>query len=90
MSALPQCKHVTFAQLPNILPTTDVLVCLLPLTESTRGIIAQPLLQQLKHGATIVNAGRGAHVVENDLVEALESGTLWYALHLARTRAFKH
>ena len=74
-SAIEKAKHITFEQLDELLPTTDVLVCLLPLTDSTRGIISSPLLQKLKRGAAVVNAGRGAHVVEDHLLAALDSGT---------------
>jgi glyoxylate/hydroxypyruvate reductase len=69
-------RHITFESLEEQLPKTDVLVCLLPLTESTKGLISKDLLKQLKPAATVVNAGRGAHVVEADLIDALESGAL--------------
>ena len=52
----------------------DVLVCLLPMTPQTTGIVDAALLRALAPGALLVNAGRGAHVVEADLLMALENG----------------
>ena len=54
----------------------DTLVCLLPLTEDTRGILGQPLFNQLPRGAHLINVGRGAHLVEADLLAAPASGQL--------------
>ena len=51
-----------------------MLVCLLPLTAQTRGIIDAALLAGLPRGAAVVNLARGAHVVERDLLEALDTG----------------
>ena len=52
----------------------DVLVCLLPMTPETAGLIDGRLLRLLRPGALLVNAGRGAHVVEADLLAALADG----------------
>jgi glyoxylate/hydroxypyruvate reductase len=56
------------------LPTVDILVCLLPLTADTAGLISKDFLAQMKAGATIINAARGAHVVEDDLLQSLDAG----------------
>jgi glyoxylate/hydroxypyruvate reductase A len=53
---------------------SDMLVCLLPLTPETRGIIDAGLLSVLPRGAFVLNAGRGGHVVDEALLAALESG----------------
>jgi glyoxylate/hydroxypyruvate reductase A len=53
---------------------TDVLVCLLPLTPATRGIVDARLLACLPRGAFVVNGARGGHVVDADLLAALETG----------------
>lgn len=58
------------------LARTDTLVCLLPLTDETRNIVNRELLAQLPKGASFINAGRGGQVVEEDLLEALESGQI--------------
>lgn len=67
-----------FAQdgLKAMLAQTDYLVCLLPLTHETVGIINKQLIEQLPTHAVIVNVARGAHVVEGDLLDALNNERL--------------
>jgi len=62
------------AQLKPFLNQCDVLICLLPLTDDTRGIINAELLAALPQGAKLINLGRGRHLVEADLLDALASG----------------
>lgn len=64
------------AELDAFVARSDILVCLLPDTAATRGILSAPLLAKLPRGAGIVNAGRGTHQVFGDLMAALESGQL--------------
>ena len=68
------------ASLPALLADAQVLVNLLPLTAKTRGLIDARLLALLPRGASLVNLGRGAHVVEADLLAALESGHIGHAV----------
>ena len=63
-------------QLGAFLARSDILLNLLPLTPETRGIINAETLQQLPADAAIINLGRGEHVVEPDLIAALDSGHL--------------
>ncbi|SHI25653.1 2-hydroxyacid dehydrogenase [Pollutimonas bauzanensis] len=67
-------------EFPQFLSRTDILVCLLPDTPQTRGIIRAETISRLAPGAGIVNAGRGAHVVMADLISALDSGQLGGAI----------
>ena len=64
------------AQYDTFLAQTDVLVCLLPLTAQTRGILGQRTFDALPRGATLIHCGRGEHLVEADLIAALDSGQL--------------
>jgi glyoxylate/hydroxypyruvate reductase A len=58
------------------LARTEILVCLLPLTAQTRGIMDRGLLSRLPRGAVLVNVARGQHLVEEDLVALLDEGHL--------------
>jgi glyoxylate/hydroxypyruvate reductase A len=64
------------SELHAFLHRTDILVCLLPLTAETRGILDAETFDGLPHGAVLINVARGAHLVEPDLLAALDSGHL--------------
>jgi len=69
----------TFAgedRLSAFLGRTDILVCLLPATVSTEGLLNATTLAMLPRGAAVINSGRGSLVVEPDLIAALDSGQL--------------
>jgi glyoxylate/hydroxypyruvate reductase len=66
-------------RLELFLRQTDIAVCLLPLTRETEGILCARTFAMMPRGAMLVNVGRGKHVVEKDLIAALDSGQLAYA-----------
>lgn len=62
--------------LDGFLSGLDFLVCLLPLTPQTEGILNAGLFSRLPRGAHLVQAGRGRQLVQDDLLAALESGQI--------------
>ncbi|PPR11315.1 MAG: Glyoxylate/hydroxypyruvate reductase A [Alphaproteobacteria bacterium MarineAlpha11_Bin1] len=60
----------------SVLERSDILVCLLPLTPQTEDILDATTLGALPRGAFLINAARGKHVVDDDLIDALDSGQL--------------
>ena len=66
-------------QLAAFLGQADIAVCLLPLTPETEGIFCARTFAMMPRGAMLVNIGRGKHVVNDDLIAALDSGQLSYA-----------
>jgi glyoxylate/hydroxypyruvate reductase A len=57
-----------------LLARSEVVVCLLPLTPETDGILNAEAFAALPKGAVVINAARGGHVVDADLIAALDSG----------------
>ena len=66
-------------QFERFMNQTDIAVCLLPLTRETEGILGARTFAMMPRGAMVINIGRGRHVVEADLIAALDSGQLSYA-----------
>ena len=72
--------HCGDAALPPLLAQAQIVVNLLPLTPATHGLFDAQTLAQLPRGASLVNLARGAHVVEADLLAALDRGHLHHAV----------
>lgn len=72
--------HAGVESLDAFLARTDVLVCLLPLTDSTRGLLNKRVFAALPPGASFINVGRGPQVNQDDLLDALDSGHLHAAI----------
>lgn len=67
-------------ELSEFLGQCDFMVCMLPLTPETEGILNTRLLSQLPKGAWLMNVGRGGHGNEPDILAALDSGQLGGAI----------
>lgn len=67
-------------QLDTFLGETRVLVNTLPLTEATRDLIDYRLLSRLKPHASVINVGRGEHVVDDDLCRSIDEGQVSHAV----------
>jgi glyoxylate/hydroxypyruvate reductase A len=65
--------------LDEVLHRSDAVICLLPLTPHTKGILNQDRLQKIRKDGCVINLARGGHVVIPDLVVALDSGHLAHA-----------
>jgi len=70
-----QC-YAGAGELDAFLRRTEVLVCLLPLTDATRGFLNAPRFAKLPRGASLVHVGRGSQLVAGDLLRALDEGHL--------------
>lgn len=68
------------APLAELLPQAQIVINLLPLTASTRGLLNTRFFSALPCGASVVNLARGAHVMDAELLQALDSGHLQRAV----------
>jgi glyoxylate/hydroxypyruvate reductase A len=74
---IPGVRSTT--DLAAMLSVADALVCLLPLTRETHGILNTRTFSLMKRGGCLINVARGPHLVTRDLVGALDSGWLAHA-----------
>lgn len=66
-------------ELQDVLGRSNAIVCLLPLTVETRGILGAEAFARMPLGGCVINVARGGHLVEKDLLAALDSGHLSHA-----------
>jgi phosphoglycerate dehydrogenase-like enzyme len=75
-TALATMADIELTSLDNVMGATDVVVCTVPLTNRTRGMIGAPQLEALRPGAVFVNVSRGAVVDTGALIERLRLGDI--------------
>ncbi len=63
-------------ELDTFLSTADILINILPLTPSTKGILNKAVFEKLKRNAYVISVGRGGHLIESELLESLDAGVL--------------
>ncbi|KQX33464.1 2-hydroxyacid dehydrogenase [Variovorax sp. Root434] len=68
--------RATHTPLDDLLARADIVLAMLPLTDTTRGMIDAAFFARMKPGASFINGGRGATVNEDALLHALDHGTL--------------
>lgn len=68
--------NVEYRTLDELLNESDFVICTAPLTEQTKGIFNRTAFKQMKNTGVFINIGRGGHVIEDDLIEAVKSGEI--------------
>ncbi len=63
-------------QLKDFIDGVEILVCMLPLTNETKGILNYDLFSMMPKGSFLINVARGEHLVDNDLLEAISTGKI--------------
>ncbi|MBM6630045.1 D-glycerate dehydrogenase [Mammaliicoccus vitulinus] len=64
--------NVEYRTMDQLLEESDFVVCTAPLTPETKGIFNKETFKKMKDSAILINIGRGGHIVESDLIEAIE------------------
>jgi glyoxylate/hydroxypyruvate reductase A len=59
-------------QITDFIKDVEILICMLPLTSETRGILNFKLFEKMKKNSCLINVARGEHLVEEDLIKAIE------------------
>lgn len=76
LKSVPGVQSFAGPDLHALLDRCMVLVCILPLTAETRGMLDRPMLSRLPRNAYLVNVARGAVLVDDDLLALVDSGAL--------------
>lgn len=70
-------RMITPAQLDDVLPEADIIVCALPHTSETAGMLNEARLRMMKRDAVLVNGGRGSLIDQEALCRLLQEGHFW-------------
>ncbi|WP_323702937.1 D-glycerate dehydrogenase [Mammaliicoccus sp. Dog046] len=71
-----QRLNVEYRSFEELLEESDFVVCTAPLTPETKGIFNKDAFEKMKNSAILINIGRGPHIVENDLVDAINNNEI--------------
>ena len=71
---LPGVEYFSEERLDDLLGIVDYLICCLPLTPDTKHLLNENVFRRLKRGAYVINVGRGDHLLEDDLLKAIDEG----------------
>jgi len=71
-----ECETMAYTSLDELLAQSDIISLHCPLFDSTKGIINKSNIVKMKDGVILINTSRGPLIVEEDLVDALESGKI--------------
>jgi phosphoglycerate dehydrogenase-like enzyme len=81
---------LTFDLFDNLLPTFDVIILIVPLTEQTRHLMNAERLAAMKNGATLINVARGPVVDTHALILELNSGRITAGLDVTDPEPLPH
>ncbi len=70
------CMSELAGEWESFLKRINTLICVLPLTPETKGILNKNTFQYLPEQSFLINVGRGQQLVEKDLIEAIEGGRI--------------
>lgn len=71
-----QRLNVEYRSFEQLLEESDFVVCTAPLTPETKGIFNKEAFEKMKNSAILINIGRGPHIVESDLVDAINNNEI--------------
>ena len=77
---LDNIRTFSLEKLDEFLSQSNILVCLLPLTSETDGILNLEVFKKMKRPSYVINVARGRHLVEEDLIYALDTGQITRAV----------
>jgi glycerate dehydrogenase len=72
----PKAPNVEFTPFLEVLRNSDVISLHLPLTSATRNLIGREQFRQMRRNVILINTARGGLVNEQDLIQALDEGTI--------------